>query len=187
MCNTAKEQSARLRKLHGPGASASGGRAGPAFRPLVRKLAGWISVAIAALLFVPAVASAAFILTGKTGQGLPVALRLPSNLSTVTRFAIGWRATCTSGGSLSTTTLVSKPIAVRPFPNFHRTGSYNFSTGDSATGQTVRAFVSIQLHGTLVLGGRAGGTWAAQARVVDESGNQLAFCRTGAVRWKARL
>ena len=185
MCNTAKEQSARLRKLHGPGASASGGRAGPAFRPLVRKLAGWISVAIAALLFVPAVASAAFILTGKTGQGLPVALRLPSNLSTVTRFAIGWRATCTSGMSLSSATLVGKPIVIQPFPNFHRSANYVFSA--ISNGQTFQVHASVQLHGALALGGRASGRWAAQAQVVDASGNQRDFCRTGVVRWKARL
>jgi hypothetical protein len=144
-----------------------------------------LSIAIGALLLVPAAASAAFILNGKTGQGLPVAVRVSSNLSTVTRFTIYWRATCTPFGSLTRGTLVSKPIAVQPFPKFHRTGSYAFSI--VSNGQTLHVFASVQLHGALARNGRASGTWATQAQVVDANGSQLAFCRTGVVRWRARL
>jgi hypothetical protein len=173
--------------IRGRRASSTCGSGGVVSRLLVRKLAGWLAAAMTALLFVPAVASAAFVLAGKTGQGLPVAVRLSTNLSTVTRFAVGWRATCGPGGSLSGTTLVRKPIAVRPFPNFQGSATYEFSTGNSANGQTVRVVVSVQLHGALMRNGRAGGRWAAQARVVDASGNQLGFCRTGVVRWRATL
>jgi hypothetical protein len=168
-----------------PVASVTDGGGGLVCGLLRRRLLGWLSLAIAAVLFVPAAASAAYILTGKTAQGLPVSVRLSSNLSTVTRFTIGWRATCSPGGSLSEATLASKPIAVRPFPNFHRTGSYAFST--VSNGQTLHVFASVQLHGALARNGRASGTWATQARVLDASGNQLAFCRTGVVGWRARF
>lgn len=168
-----------------PGASLTDGVTGRVFRPSVHRLLGWLSAAIAALLFVPPVASAAFVLTGQTGQGLSVGVRLTSNLSTVTRFSIGWRATCSSGGSLSETTLVSKPIPVQPFPNFHRTGTYAYSTGNSANGQTVRVLTSVELHGQLMRNGRASGRWAAQARILDANGNQIDSCRTGVVGWRA--
>src|SRR5437588_4270169 len=168
-----------------PRASGPGGGRRLVCEPFMRKFLGWLSVAIAALLFVPALASAAFVLTGKTGQGLPVGLFVSRNLSAVPRFTIGWRAACSSGASFSNATLVGKPIAIRPFPNFHRTGSYVFS--GVSNGQTYRAFVSAELHGALALGGRASGRWAAQVRVVDANGNQLAFCRSGVVRWRASL
>jgi hypothetical protein len=137
----------------------------------VRKLVAWLSVAIVALLFVPAVASAAFLLRGKTSQGLPVALRVSNNLSTVTGFAIDWRATCTSGAALFAVSGVGR-IPVRPFPNFHRSGSSAFSTVNNSNGQTVRVLVSAQLDGKLMRNGRASGRWAAQALVLDASGNQ---------------
>jgi hypothetical protein len=93
---------------------------------------------------------------GKTGQGLPVGIQLSTDLSAVTRFAIGWRARCSPGGAFFEITVVSKPIAVRPFPNFHRTGSYVVSTVSNV--QTVHVFSSVQLHGALARNGRASGT-----------------------------
>jgi hypothetical protein len=147
-------------------------------------LVGWVSVAIAALLFIPSVASAAYALTGETGQGLPASVRVSSDLWTVTRFTIEWRATCTNGGSLSSSS-VAKRIAIWPFPNFHRSGSYVFSAGNVSNGQPVRALVSAQLRGKLMLNARASGTWTVQARVLDANGNQVDTCRTGVVRWRA--
>jgi hypothetical protein len=168
------------------GAPATGGGALVVGRRVIHKLLGGLSVAIAAFVFAPAAASAAFILRGNTGQGLPVALRVSNNLSTVTGFAIDWRATCTSGASLFSASGAGR-IAVRPFPNFHRSGSYVFSTVNRSNGQTVRVLVSAQLHGKLTRNRRASGRWAAQARVLDASGNQIDSCRTGVVRWKAVL
>jgi hypothetical protein len=158
-------------------------------RPLLgRKFTRWLAAAIVGLLFVPAVASAAFILQGKTGQGLGVALRVSSNLSKVVRFAVGWRATCTSGGSYGpTVSLDARAMAVKPFPHFQSSGTYTTSTVNVANGQTVRLVVSVELHGQLMRNGRASGRWAAQARVLDASGNQIDFCHTGVVRWTAHL
>lgn len=149
-------------------------------RPFVRMLMAWLSVALAALLVAPSVASAAWAMSGSTSQRLSVGLRASNNLSKVKRFVIHWRAKCTSGATLRDTTVVG-PVVIRPFPKFHAADSY--MTSDQTNGHTFRVAVSAHLHGRLLLNIRARGTWSVRALVRDASGNQIDSCSTGLVRW----
>jgi hypothetical protein len=148
------------------------------------RLLAWLSVALAALLLAPSMASAAaWAMSGRTSQGLSVRLHVSFNLSKVNRLVIRWRATCTSGTTFTDSTAVSR-IPVSPFPKFHSSGGYVFS-GQGTSGRTYRFAVSTDLHGSLLRNIRARGTWSAQALIRDASGNQVDSCSTGLIRWRA--
>jgi hypothetical protein len=144
----------------------------------------WLLAVLAAFLVAPSVASAAWVLSGRTNQGFSIRLRVSNNLRKVKQITILWRAKCgISGGTLTDGTTV-RLIVIRPFPNFQSTGDYATSVAQP-NGQIDRVAIAGQLYGKLMLNIRARGTWSVQAVIRDPSGNRIAGCSTGVIRWTA--
>jgi len=144
--------------------------------------------AFISLLVVPAISDAAFMLGGRTSQGLPVRVRLSDNLSTIDHIVIRWRAPCT-GGAILVDTGAGRAIHVKRFLRFHSALRYTTPSAsyNAANVRKLMVVVSGQLQGELLFGGRVRGTWSATARVQDGNHALVDSCRTGLVRWRATL
>jgi hypothetical protein len=154
----------------------------------VGRAGAWLSIAFISFLVVPAVATADFMLSGRTSQGLPVRVRVSATLSTIKRLAVRWQAQCTSGALLVDTS-AGWVIDVTKFPHFRSSHSYTTTSASysAADGQKLTVLVSGHVDGNLLFNGRVRGTWSATARVLDHNHAQVDSCRTGLVRWRAAL
>jgi hypothetical protein len=135
-----------------------------------------------------ALASSGFLLSGRTSQGKRVQLHISPDLSVISRLVIVWRAGCRSGATLVDRTIETGiPVGSPTRFTSRRTAMRGTAQYGRAHRRNIKVAVSSTLRGVLEIDGKARGTFAATARVLDDHRTSGDTCSTRHIHWKAML